>query len=56
MTKHVKSWENRASRKARTERAAQRTPFPEKAPGNPSVEAMRDELEKQLSRKRLPRD
>lgn len=55
MTKIVKPWDNRASRKARTERAAQRTPLPPKGSGpigNPTVEALRDELEKGLRRSR----
>lgn len=54
MTKIVKHWEGRASRDARTARAAQRTPLPPKGStgiGNPSAEALRDELEKQLARK-----
>lgn len=57
MTKTVKYWENRASRAARTARAAQRTPLPPKGStgiGNPSAEALRDELEKQLARKACP--
>lgn len=55
MTKHVRFYENRSARKARTERAAQRTPFPPKGsppPGNPTVEALREELEKGLRRSR----
>jgi len=54
MTKHVKYWENRAGRKARTERAAQRTPLPPRGAGptgNPTVEALEDELSKIRSRR-----
>ena len=51
--KTVKFYEGRATRKARTERAAQRTPLPPKSGtgiGNPSAEVLRDELEKRLRR------
>lgn len=51
--KTVKFYENRAVRKSRTERAAQRTPLPPKGStgiGSPSADALRDELEKNLRR------
>jgi hypothetical protein len=57
MTKHVRYYENRAARKARTERAAQRTPLPPRGAGpspSPSVEIINDELARIREAKGLP--